>query len=37
MERELGERLLERAERGRPMKPTQFGNRVADAVKKHRK
>ncbi|MFJ1546838.1 LysR family transcriptional regulator [Streptomyces sp. NPDC088246] len=37
LERELGQPLLERAERGRPMKPTQFGKRVADAVKKHRK
>jgi DNA-binding transcriptional LysR family regulator len=32
LERDLGQPLLERAERGRPMKPTAFGRRVATAA-----
>lgn len=34
LEGDLGQALLERAERGRPMKPTPFGKRVAAAVGK---
>ncbi|WP_254407189.1 TniQ family protein [Streptomyces sp. GMY02] len=34
LEGDLGQALLERAERGRPMKPTPFGKRVAAAVRK---
>jgi len=37
LESDLGQALLERAERGRPMKPTQFGKRVAGAVNRSRK
>ncbi|MEU2867791.1 LysR family transcriptional regulator [Streptomyces olivoreticuli] len=34
LEQDLGQPLLERAERGRAMKPTPFGKRVATAIRK---